>query len=194
LDDFRDEKSLKIKAQSGFIGLTCTKGCQFVKYVLDEIGIKSRLVLTLTNDHLNGYNDGHTLLEVFDDNLKRYIVVDVDKKISFLDENSTLMNAFELCKAIAGKREFKTRSIGVIDQVDWIGFKDPTTDYNYQLLEQLFNSSGNTRTYVYDRICNSIVLPLNNLNYCSSFGEELKNDWKNKVQLLAPEEFEKKFY
>ena len=78
------------------LSLTCTPGSEFLKRLLDSKGIKNRVVLTLTLENWNSYDNGHTLLEVFSENLNKWFLYDIDGQKVFKNSNGVLLNLIEL--------------------------------------------------------------------------------------------------
>lgn len=66
------------RARRGRLSLTCGPTAQFVAEQARTLGVKCRFVHTLTLDEWNDYDNGHSLLEVFDPAEKRWILYDSD--------------------------------------------------------------------------------------------------------------------
>lgn len=82
--DDNKEHDLKVKKSLGDkLFLTCGASSLWIKRLLEEKHVKARVVTSLTEDEWNTYDNGHTLLEVFDSHLQRWIVVDVDMHCYF---------------------------------------------------------------------------------------------------------------
>lgn len=191
-DDSLPLDRLETLSTSRFVGLTCTKACKFVQYLLKKINVKSRVALTLTSLSENYYNDGHTLLEVYDDIQKKYFVVDIDKKCYFTHEKGNKLNAYELCKSVQEDCVINIQSYHSHNMVDWLSFK--SDDYSFQFLEQMFYSNKEQQLNLYKRICQVLVFSDGDNYFSSDTGLSLDNNWKIKVQLLQESEFLKKYY
>lgn len=72
------------------LSLTCGESSTFVHQILNRLNLKSRIVLTLTNEDWNTYDNGHTLIEIFLENLNKWILYDIDLKNVFLKKNNYL--------------------------------------------------------------------------------------------------------
>ena len=57
--------------------LTCGKSSTFMNELLKTIAVESRLILTLTRNNWNTYDNGHTMLEIYSKNLNKWILYDV---------------------------------------------------------------------------------------------------------------------
>ena len=58
--------------------LTCGRISGLAFYLLTQRGLYARLVGSLTLEEWNGFDDGHTLLEVYSTTFKKWIVYDLD--------------------------------------------------------------------------------------------------------------------
>jgi hypothetical protein len=66
------------RARTGGLTITCGTTGLFVSVQLREVGIQSRFACTLTFDEWNDYDNGHSLVEIFDPAEKRWICYDSD--------------------------------------------------------------------------------------------------------------------
>lgn len=92
IKSFEKKKKIIIKRP---ITLTCGESNIFAQNFLDELGVDSRLVLTLKNGNWNSYDNGHTLMEFYSKRLNKWILYDIDLKCYF--KNGTkILNMLEL--------------------------------------------------------------------------------------------------
>jgi hypothetical protein len=80
---WRDQSALSApekeeRVRKGRLSITCGPTATFVAYQFNKIGVRSRIVDTLTLDEWNDYDCGHTLMEIFDPAEKRWILYDSD--------------------------------------------------------------------------------------------------------------------
>jgi hypothetical protein len=73
--------------------MTCGAISNFAEKYLRENGFKTRFVMTLTLDEWNSYNNGHSMIEIWDGN--RWTLWDLDLKNVFM-KDGRLLNAKEL--------------------------------------------------------------------------------------------------
>ncbi|MBC7864474.1 MAG: hypothetical protein IAF38_15980 [Bacteroidia bacterium] len=193
-DDEQSLKHLKKEVLDRFLVLTCTYACIFVQHILNETGIKSRLVMTLTAEEENQYNDGHTLLEVYDTAIKKYVLVDIDKKCVFESDNGEKMDLLSFTGAIKNEAKIRIVSAAGFPKLDWAGFCAVDSGFNFQFIEQMFCYDEQQQLNLYKRICNLPVIMADNKYFSVSSATEVKNSWKNKLNFLPVEEFRQKFY
>tara|TARA_B100000686_G_scaffold205008_1_gene211826 strand:- start:556 stop:1599 length:1044 start_codon:yes stop_codon:yes gene_type:complete len=78
---------LYYQAMIGKLRLTCGPTSQWVKYILDSLNIKSRLVKTITLNKWNGFDDGHALIEVWREKWNKWVVYDFTNNSYFKPKN-----------------------------------------------------------------------------------------------------------
>lgn len=83
---------------------SCGYASLWVSSVLKKFNIDSRLVVGLTLDKWNSYDNGHTMLEIRVDN--KWIVYDVTNHVFFKSE-SHLLNMYELCDIVSEHRSYE---------------------------------------------------------------------------------------
>jgi len=65
------------------LSMTCNTVSDFSREMLEDIGVKSRIVTTLTLDEWNSYDNGHTFLEVFTPYSNSWVAIDMDANVFF---------------------------------------------------------------------------------------------------------------
>jgi hypothetical protein len=75
------EQIKKIKHSN--LSLTCGESIFFLKNVLNQFNIQSRIIFSFAKVASSQYDNGHTMLEVFLPNLQRWVLVDFDSKTLF---------------------------------------------------------------------------------------------------------------
>jgi hypothetical protein len=71
-----------------------------------QAGFSSRKVDTLTGEKLSGFDDGHSLLEVYDPGRRKWILADIDMGLLF-KHGDNFLNAYEFWKTLREKGEFE---------------------------------------------------------------------------------------
>ena len=83
LDDANPyEQSLDI-LRTRSLSMTCGTVSAFAQRLLDDIGVRSRVITTLTLEEWNTYDNGHTFLEVYIPKSKTWVAIDLDTKVFF---------------------------------------------------------------------------------------------------------------
>lgn len=107
--------------------------------ILNQHSIKSRLVTSLTLDEWNEYDNGHTLLEVYKENLNKWVVYDIDNNSTFYD-NFLQLTFIELVRRIPDDN-YEIVYIANDTTLNPSGFKDEETDYNFAFIAEGYMSS-----------------------------------------------------
>lgn len=148
--DDNKEHDLKVKKSLGDkLFLTCGASSLWIKRLLEEKHVKARVVTSLTEDEWNTYDNGHTLLEVFDSHLQRWIVVDVDMHCYF-KKDGKILNFVEFWKAVRENR-FEIISLSLSDKLDGSNFKTKQ-EHSYVFAMERFCCSEITLREWYQRV------------------------------------------
>ena len=83
LDDEKTDEQILKKSLYSKISATCGTISEWTINLLNENGIKARLVSSLTLESWNSYDNGHILIEVFKPDLKKWVVYDIDNDAYF---------------------------------------------------------------------------------------------------------------
>lgn len=93
-DDALSHDSLIQKAKQQKLFLTCEAVCEFAFTILTGLGLRCRIIGTRTLEQWNSYDDGHYLIEVYRNDLNKWVLYDLDtdsyfthyqKPLSFLE-------------------------------------------------------------------------------------------------------------
>lgn len=139
-DDHLALQKLGSQVRKRKLSLTCGVVSQFARHLLNERGYAARLVLGLTLDDWNSYDNGHTLLEV--KNNGKWMLVDLDNNIIFRDKD-VYMDALQVFEAVQlGMLEDKIEFIAKDSWLDISGFNDKS-GFNYSFYaEKILNSTA----------------------------------------------------
>ncbi len=88
------------KAVSSKLFMTCGSISSFAHDLLKRENIESRIVTMMTLDDLNTYDNGHVMIEVWDDILGKWVVYDLDNNVFFTSDGNPL-NLYELLPLVA---------------------------------------------------------------------------------------------
>lgn len=75
---------------------TCGYFSSFCVYLLETHGFTARRVHWFRSGTFNGSDDGHTMIEIFDVALGKWVCVDVDQKRVFSDDSGVPLSAHEI--------------------------------------------------------------------------------------------------
>lgn len=111
------------KAKEGKLFLTCSKVASFANIILERNQFKSRIVQTFASKGINGYDDEHVLLEVFDKNAGKWVLIDLDNNVWFKHENMGL-SLVEYKAALDSSKRFSIEKLSNDAAVDISNFKE----------------------------------------------------------------------
>jgi hypothetical protein len=196
-DDYRTVEGMEKEACTRLLVNTCGPASLFVHRVLEGAGFRSRVVYSHTDQKLNSYNNGHAMVEVFNEEKRRYQLIDVDRKLYFHHERKGVLNLFELCQNLNAGEKVEFRRFNQASLVDWTGFTDPQSGFNYQMVEYGFSYNEDTLLNLYRHIAAIPVLYEKDLIYATTWNPspEIERPGKDKKWVwISPEEFWQKFY
>lgn len=182
--DFLAYENAKKMIERHKLKMTCGAICHFAERYLLEHGIQCRFILTLTLDEWNDYNNGHSMLEVFEDG--KWNLWDIDQKCYFILDDEQV-DAQTFCQISDDAFEIvKFSDEPVIPEEDsetWFG----------KLI-----STEEGRRWFYARSCQIPMIRENNIFYFTcdvEHRERIENyPYCGPFQWLSKEQFEKKFY
>lgn len=99
------------------LSLTCGSASVFVKSLLDDIGIRSRVATSLTLNKWNEYDNGHTFLEVFFPKYKKWGVVDIDADRYFTLADGRPASVWDIANG-----GFDSIIVNVLSQDPWMDY------------------------------------------------------------------------
>lgn len=164
--------------------MTCGSICHFAERYLREKGIQCRFILTLTLEEWNDYNNGHSMIEVFEDG--KWKLWDIDQKCYFCLYGEHL-DAKTFCELSKYPFEIVSFSdepvIPVEDSETWFG--------------KLISTEEGKRWF-YARSCQIPMIRENNIFYftCDEKYRERIEDYPRcgPFQYLTKDQFERMFY
>ena len=194
-DNGRSVDDRKRRAMRGLLVNTCGPAAVLVSDLLRESGFDCRVVSTHTTMELNSYNNGHTMLEVRDAGTGRYRLIDVDRKCYFVHESLGILDLFDFCRCINHREPFDIRSTNASSLVDWPGFIDVRSGFNYQFIEYLFHGSDQRSLALYRRIAAVPMIRKDGRDHVVLWGdsEEIRAE-QEKWVVLSSSEFRRMFY
>lgn len=187
-DDFLTPGAAVNAARSRLLVMTCGPASDFIAQRLAENDIPCRVVGTRVVGDLNGYADGHVMVEVGGGNA----VVDVDASCWFVGDDSLPMTLFDVCSAVAQGRVPRVERAALPDLVDWAGFTGGS-GYAFGFLEYLARADAVGMEKMYARV---LAVPYirhgrDVLYTClSNRPQPPESGW----QWLEPEDFRRLFY
>jgi hypothetical protein len=176
------------KAKEGKLFLICSRVVSFANIILERNQFKSRIVQTFASKDINGYDDEHVLLEVFDKNSGKWVLIDLDNNVWFKRENVGL-SLVEYKMALDSSKLFKIEKLSNDAAVDISNFKEKGKSF-YGLIGE--NTIGDENLVAWHKRVMDIVT-INNLFY-NEKGKVFMAKNKPEYSFKNHNDFLKEFY
>jgi hypothetical protein len=149
-------QQLSNKAIHDKIYLTCSKIAGFASDILNANGYKTRIVGGIASDSRNGFDDEHTLLELFEPKTNKWVVADIDNNSVFKRKGAgELLSFIEFRDALyANELEQVLLSRDVIFDISGFKSKD---DYTLGFIMERRNNPVELLNW-YKRIFKSMII------------------------------------
>ena len=183
-DDRLSYEQAKKEMEHRKLRMTCGAISQFTERYLQEHGVACRFILTLTLDEWNDFNNGHSMVEVYQHD--RWELWDIDQKKYFKFEGKRV-DAKTFCTIHYMPYEIVRFSKHSIlpgeDENNWLGVIT-STDYG--------------RRAWYARVCQIPMVRVNGIFYFTSDEQDRKRiesyPYCGPFKFLEKKEFEERFY
>ncbi len=149
-DDEKSYSQILTKAKNEKIFATCGTISNWSVQFLKEYGIKARIVAVLTLDEWNSYDNGHILIEVYREELKKWILYDVDND-AFFSSNGNPLSLLEFVKKVK-EDDYDIDFIARKNDIDISNFVDRENSYDYGFLVEARFLNEETRRKWYKRV------------------------------------------
>ena len=192
-DNDKSIKELHDKALHSKIFGTCDNISHWIKYILDDHQIESRVVQTLTAENWNSYNNGHTMIEIYRPDLNKWVLYDLDNN-AYFSANQIPLSLLEFHKAV-GKDNYNIHFVADDTKNDISNFKE-NNGYDYAFISESINSNEDTLRDWYHRVIQVIIIPDtdNNYYFYDQKHRERIESYSNQYKFLEYEEFIQIFY
>ncbi len=178
-DSGKSIELLNQKAMNSKIFGICTTISKWLIQTLEEQNVSSRLVQTMTLDDWNTYNNGHTMIEVYRDDLQKWVLYDLDNN-AFFTENGNYLSLIEFTDNIKNKNNYKIHYLSSDAKIDISNFKSKNSyDYSF-FAESIYSNEDSLRNW-YSRIAQVSLIQNENLDF--NFSDE---ENKIKIENFAP--------
>lgn len=141
VDDNKRVNELTEKSLNEKLSLTCGVLSFWTKALLDKFDIKSRVVVGLTLDKWNDYDNGHTLIEVWRDKYDKWVVYDLDNNAYFYDTIKNIPLSFvQFSDKIKKNEKYQIEYISNDTKIDITGSKNEDGFSDLFIQEHKFNN------------------------------------------------------
>lgn len=145
IDNGKSAEELNSKASKENLFLTCGPTAKWVNSILNKLGIKSRLVSSLTLGKWNQYDNGHTLIEVFRKKYNKYVLYDIILHTYFLYKDRPL-SLVELINHVSSD-DYDIRSLANIN-----ASYNFSNDYDYGFIIEYIAANEKSLRRWYKRV------------------------------------------
>ena len=192
-DNDKSIKELYDKALHSKIFGTCDNISHWIKHVLDDHQIKSRVVQTLTVENWNSYNNGHTMIEIYRSDFSKWVLYDLDNN-AYFSANQIPLSLLEFHDAVS-KENYNIHFLADDTKNDISNFKE-NNGYDYAFVAESINSNEDTLRDWYHRVIQVIIIPDidNNYYFYDQKHRERIESYSNQYKFLEYEEFIQIFY
>lgn len=137
-DNKKSNSELSDKALYSKLFITCGKISKWAHYLLTDLNVKSRLVIGMTIDDWNTYNNGHTLIEVWRDKWGKWMLYDLDNNSYFISrKGDTPLSLVEFSQSVANN-DYEIIYLSSDTRLDVSNFTS-SDGYNYSFLSEEIN-------------------------------------------------------
>lgn len=203
-DNAKPLKKISKIALSNKVSLICERASQWAVYLLNNAGIQARVVATFTTDTLC-YDDGHMMIEVFDESTNNWVLYDITNKSYFTHEGKP-MNLLDFSEVIRRHASYDIQTISKATLLDMSNFKfrcgykiwlflKYKRNYDFALkAEMILNSEEQVRKW-YDRVGHIPLIRKDNYYYFMDYTtKSIVENYSNLYRYLDKEKFMEEFY
>jgi|CXWL01.1.fsa_nt_gi hypothetical protein len=162
-DDDKKYSEINKKILHSKIFATCGSISEWTQKILQENGIKSRIVSSLTLDQWNSYDNGHILIEVYRKKYNKWVVYDLDNN-AYFSKNGIPLSLIEFSEQSLNL-DYEINYISSNSNLDVANFIDNKTNYDYAfLIEARFVNKESSKQW-YKRVMQVPLIGDDKYNY-----------------------------
>lgn len=193
-DSTKTFEEINSKALNSKIFGTCGKISVWIQKILESHNIKSRIVQTLTLDQWNTYDNGHTMIEIYREDLNQWVLYDLDNNLYFSRNNEPL-SLFDFMDAVS-ENSYEMNFLASDTTLDISNFKSDE-GYDYAFYAESVYSSDDTLKKWYSRVIQVPMISEDKFSYFTTDTEEKRQrmeSYASHHKFLTNSEFLSKFY
>jgi hypothetical protein len=185
--------ALTQKAMTGKLFITCGNISQWALHVMGPYKIRARAADSLTLEEWNSYDNGHSMIEVYREDLKKWVLYDLDANACFLYKKAPL-SLLEMSEHAAAN-DYEIKWLATDISLDISNFKSLKNGYDWGFSAEFSRSERGLREW-YKR---SLQVPVIGNCFCLHKPNDADRTRVAhypgvKYTYLTKEEFLKKFY
>ncbi len=193
-DNSKNFEEINTKALSSKIFGTCGAISIWIQGILESENINSRIVQTLTLDDWNTYDNGHTMIEVYRNDLEKWVLYDLDNN-AYFSKNGVPLSLIEFVDAVKNNN-YEMNILSSDTTLDVSNFVSQN-DYEFAFYAESVYANENTLKNWYKRVIQMPMIGENEISYFTTSN----NDERKRMEIYAShhkflpyEEFYAKFY
>jgi hypothetical protein len=148
-DNSKSQEALTQKATTAKLFITCGNISQWALQILQSYKTRARPADTLTLDEWNSYDNGHSMIEVYREDLKKWVLYDLDANVCFLYKKTPLSLVEMIERAASGDYEIKLLASDT--RLDVSSFKSPKNGYDWSFSAEFTRTDEGARQW-YKRV------------------------------------------
>ena len=193
LDNKKDFSELETLAKSRQIIATCSNISKFVLNILESQNIEARVVSTLTLDEWNSFDNGHTMIEVYERKLNKFILFDLDNNAYFL-QNDTPLSLIEFVNAVKSN-DYEIKRIAKDPYMAVSGFKSKSSNFDYNFLMTQLVANDDLLKQWYERVIQVPFIHIDNsYYYYDKQDKDRIESYSDRYHFVEYKEFINRFY
>lgn len=191
-DNEKSFEELTAKALSDKLYLTCGHASNWIVHTLMKLGIPARVVMTLTLEPWNSYDNGHNMVEVKTGN--RWILFDIDNNLYFAkDEKKLDLRQFKDCVESNNYRKHSL-SGDIPIEAGW----NSSDGYDFTFFSEYNCTGPDALTDWYKKVCQVIFIEKESIMYFPEFADDEINkrirSYAHNIRSVSSEQFNAIFY
>jgi len=193
-DNHKNFEEINTKALTSKIFGTCGSISIWIQEILKLQNIESRIVQTLTLDDWNTYDNGHTMIEIYRDDLKKWVLYDLDSN-HYFSKNGIPLSLIEFVDAVKNNN-YDTHILASDTKLDVSNFV-AENDFDYAFYTESIYATKNTKENWYKRIIQIPMIGEGKFSYFTTNNVEERKQMESYAshhKFLSIDEFQSKFY
>lgn len=171
--------------------MNCGPTSLWVQSQLTALGIKSRIVAGLTLEEWNKYDNGHTMIEVYRQDLGKWVLYDIDNNTTFLKGLKPL-NVYELSDAIKNNESYQIIYLANDSTLDASQYN--VGGYSLTMYQEMYSGEAGLRKW-YKRVLQVPLVCENGRYYFYDLTNKAKvESYSTSYKYIPREEFMLKYY
>ena len=192
-DDKKKYSEINVKILHSKIFATCGSISEWTQRTLQENGIKSRIVSSLTLDQWNSYDNGHILIEVYREKFNKWVVYDLDNN-TYFSKNKIPLSLIEFSEQ-SSNLDYEINYITNNSNLNIANFIDNKTNYDYAFLIEARFANNNSIKQWYKRVMQIPLIGDDKYNYFfNDTNISRVEKYSSYYKYMSKKQFLEKFY